>query len=241
MRIIEKKCPNCGASLSFDSDDKEAKCNYCGQEFIIENDKKESNERLTAADFTLQKKLFKAFGITHTIITIFSILIFLGVFIGMGFGVYSMFKTMDNSNIGINDINNQTIEMINSNSINKIKTWNQIPNMQSTDSKYDSIGIYLYEDNNSKIKIADVIKCTYNINNEEIEIYSVVKYSNVRDINGLVTLDYSGVLDNNQISLNNDILSFAFGYETLEEVYNKSILSDAKGNIQSKGNVYKAN
>ena len=38
MRLIEKKCPNCGADLSFDEDDKSCKCEYCKRQFEIERD-----------------------------------------------------------------------------------------------------------------------------------------------------------------------------------------------------------
>ena len=38
MRIIEKKCPNCGAALEFNETDKSCKCNYCKRSFEIERD-----------------------------------------------------------------------------------------------------------------------------------------------------------------------------------------------------------
>ena len=38
MRLIEKKCPNCGANLEFDENDKSCKCQYCKRSFEIERD-----------------------------------------------------------------------------------------------------------------------------------------------------------------------------------------------------------
>ena len=38
MRLIEKKCPNCGADLEFDENAKSCKCNYCKRSFEIERD-----------------------------------------------------------------------------------------------------------------------------------------------------------------------------------------------------------
>ena len=38
MKLIEKKCPNCGASLEFSETDKSCKCPYCHRAFEIERD-----------------------------------------------------------------------------------------------------------------------------------------------------------------------------------------------------------
>ena len=33
MKLIEKKCPNCGANLEFKDTDKSCKCSHCGSSF----------------------------------------------------------------------------------------------------------------------------------------------------------------------------------------------------------------
>ena len=38
MKLIEKKCPNCGAGLEFSDTDKSCKCQYCHRAFEIERD-----------------------------------------------------------------------------------------------------------------------------------------------------------------------------------------------------------
>ena len=38
MKLIEKKCPNCGAGLEFDDEAKTCKCQYCKRSFAIERD-----------------------------------------------------------------------------------------------------------------------------------------------------------------------------------------------------------
>ena len=40
MRLVEKKCPNCGANLEFSETDKSCKCSYCHRAFEIERDEK---------------------------------------------------------------------------------------------------------------------------------------------------------------------------------------------------------
>ena len=38
MKLIEKKCPNCGGKLTFSINDKEATCNYCNASYVIDRD-----------------------------------------------------------------------------------------------------------------------------------------------------------------------------------------------------------
>ncbi len=69
MKLIEKKCPNCGASLSFNSNDKEVTCKYCNVSFEIEKEigdlidteriEKVANEIFDPAMFNLHKKMIK--------------------------------------------------------------------------------------------------------------------------------------------------------------------------------------
>ncbi|MBR3210386.1 MAG: hypothetical protein IKF71_00415 [Bacilli bacterium] len=44
MKLIEKKCPNCGASLEFSENDKSCKCQYCKRGFEIERESDDSDE-----------------------------------------------------------------------------------------------------------------------------------------------------------------------------------------------------
>ena len=66
MRIIEKKCPNCGAKLEFNVGDKETKCKYCNSGFIIE-DNNTSEKKFSLDNINL--KYIKNFTIIHMIIT----------------------------------------------------------------------------------------------------------------------------------------------------------------------------
>lgn len=45
MKLIEKECPNCGASLSFTKEDTSCKCEYCKREFEIERDENKKKDR----------------------------------------------------------------------------------------------------------------------------------------------------------------------------------------------------
>ena len=66
MKLIEKKCPNCGAGLEFKDSDKSCKCSHCGSSFEIERDK---NVEDLVDQFDL-KPIDKAFSILSFVIFI---------------------------------------------------------------------------------------------------------------------------------------------------------------------------
>ena len=63
MRLVEKKCPNCGGELKFGFEDKETKCEFCGTSFEIERDEKkleDNNEKFNADNYALTEEQKKA-------------------------------------------------------------------------------------------------------------------------------------------------------------------------------------
>ena len=72
MRLIEKKCPNCGASLEFDENAKSCKCDYCKKSYVIETESKD-RDFYSPNNFNLMEKKSSTifliiFAITFTII-----------------------------------------------------------------------------------------------------------------------------------------------------------------------------
>ena len=82
MKLIEKKCPNCGAKLSFESTDKEVTCKYCDQSYEIEREinlKDILGDEFDPREFALRN--IKTITKTGKFITIFSICMFIFIFI----------------------------------------------------------------------------------------------------------------------------------------------------------------
>jgi len=77
MKLVEKKCPNCGASIKFNDDDKETVCNYCHTSFDIEKDPAEK----LMDSFNLHAKTIRTVSkgvfITTAIIFIFILITFI--------------------------------------------------------------------------------------------------------------------------------------------------------------------
>ena len=38
MKLVEKKCPSCGAQLEFEPEDVKVKCEYCGHIFLMDDE-----------------------------------------------------------------------------------------------------------------------------------------------------------------------------------------------------------
>ena len=69
MKIVEKKCPNCGGNLDFKVGERDVKCESCRRKFAIEYDgvdfsqlTEQATEALRAADISLRpvRRLFLA-------------------------------------------------------------------------------------------------------------------------------------------------------------------------------------
>ena len=91
MKLIEKKCPNCGAELKFDKDDTEVKCNYCETNYEIQRDPSLDEllkNAVDASNFILHKKMFTGYRKGITIFTIIVFCFILCVFFIIFFNVF---------------------------------------------------------------------------------------------------------------------------------------------------------
>ncbi|MBQ6323334.1 MAG: hypothetical protein IJI22_00700 [Bacilli bacterium] len=117
MRLIEKKCPNCGASLEFNDTDKSCKCQYCHRAFEIERDSN-INVADIAEQFNLSElkgtastaaKIFGGVVIGHYIIGALIGLFVLAMFIIIGVSAYKQISNNKN-NSSKNPISNMIKE-----------------------------------------------------------------------------------------------------------------------------------
>ena len=49
MKLVDLKCPSCGAKLRVNSELEEATCNYCGSKFLVEDENETKEERIIKA------------------------------------------------------------------------------------------------------------------------------------------------------------------------------------------------
>lgn len=100
MRLITKKCPNCGANLSFNENDTKIKCEYCKQDIFIERDKKHFDDFNEEA-YQLSLEAFQKAGTMNKGI-FYGVLIFVIIIIIMS--VISSFSFFHNFKFFMNDI-----------------------------------------------------------------------------------------------------------------------------------------
>lgn len=95
MKLVEKKCPNCGANLVFDKSDNEITCKYCKTSYEIEREKNLEEMLDTAfssADYILHKKMINKFSKGVFIISSIIFIVIFIFFIIMFFGVFSKIR-----------------------------------------------------------------------------------------------------------------------------------------------------
>ncbi len=83
MKLVEKRCPNCSASLSFDEYAKSVTCNYCGTSFKIEKDASDvenKDDNVPTINVKLVKKISMGVFIVWALVFIFILTMFLIMF-----------------------------------------------------------------------------------------------------------------------------------------------------------------
>jgi len=211
MKFIEKKCPNCGANMKFNLEDKEVKCNYCNSEFIIENNNEE-NSKVNLDKVNL--KLIKTFSIIHLIVFIvvfcFIVGTFVLVFINFSKMTGDVNTRSNNVEIKLSDISDDVIKKLSNISKEEIRKWN------GEDNNYEDVGFY-YLKNKVSVEVVYVLKSTYLIDNESKEIYTTFSYYG----SSINNLRYTPYITTELYKVDN--FNIIHGYNSIQSIYDKLI------------------
>ncbi len=228
MRIVEKKCPGCGANIKFNENDSKITCEYCKKELLIEKDPKE--EYLLTLN-EIQKKVFNRVSVMHKVISIIAIIIFLTIF---GIIIYGFaFSGKNKPLTDINNISNSNYGFIDNHSSMAIDdlTFGDSDFVQT--GKESRVKEYLLVGDNDSIYIP-VYKVTYtDFPKHEVKytLFIPVKYENIisdgKDIDVFELGD--GIIDCEDYYFNLEHSSSSKGYQSIDDVYNKYIKSIGKG------------
>ena len=229
MRLYEKKCPNCGASLEFDENAKSCKCDYCKRTFEVERDNVDS-KKPTAADFNLSelKGPLKAFGLTFAGIQIF---FFVFTFILIGFFGVMIFKTgfsegklytnvSEFSNSDFGDFDNKAYHTIFTND-DGLDDYHL--NMSVKREK-----VYLaYDKKNKKNIIYTVYKARYEKAFDKENVYTIyvpIKYEDLYKKSSALTFQLdNGKVDAPEYYFNLEHSEYSYGYQSMDELEIKLI------------------
>lgn len=245
MKLIEKKCPKCGATLKFHTKDKEAKCEFCNSEFLIENNEKDDISQKDLANINLTSKIVTTFTIIPFVIGGIITIICIACFIFFFFSIKGQIKNQfdqnnwnDNMNIiddklnsnteveiSITELDDSIKEKLSNYAIKEAKNW-QITHDYKLQGNMESIGFYYLKNKNiQNIQIYAVIKSTYSNGKNKITLYSAYKFSG-KDIE---SISYNPSLASDVYKLST--YEVTYGYESLEELYD-SIIRDNKSSYK---------
>ena len=91
MKLIEKKCPNCGASLEFKENEKSCTCEYCNSSYEIEKEEKDTKDLSEQYKLkklsTVQKAAFAYIFGSYIMIGIVSFIVIAAITVAMIVGV----------------------------------------------------------------------------------------------------------------------------------------------------------
>lgn len=293
MRLVEKKCPNCGAGLSFNDNDTSVKCEYCNKTYYIEKDEKKS-QKVDAAHLgdayrfvnEAGKPIIKGFAYMYIIVFVFVFVMIMSVvfmmfrsFNNFGFRnqgsnkveqryeeyVDEFFKNDDKNKdevntdeedndevdkekyvLKISEIDKVSLETFHDNSISQLGAYNMNNKSYTVTGDWKSCGVYLLVHKDKKQNILyDVFKHTYKHNStgKKVVLYAAVEYKDLKlTDNNIVNHDYRGVSSAPSIDLDGDTLNFAFGYESVEKLYNKLVRNKSGDySIEASNGLYKEN
>ncbi len=198
MKLIEKKCPNCGGSLEFSETDKSCKCDYCHRAFEIERD-----EKLDVSDIAEQfnlseleeplKAVSKVFIGSHIIFTVLVFFVFVIIFGIIIYGFVSHRDDFDNpfeetevvkktiaSNIS--DFSNTTLKKFERNAYGELDVKGERSNNYSYQLEDNEVYKYVlaYKDNKNYLFVVQkALYINFFNTSDKSTVFVPVKYENV--------------------------------------------------------------
>ena len=236
MRLIEKKCPNCGANLEFDENDKSCKCQYCKRSFEIERDVNDL-EKFNLIYNQIQKPFKIMFYIPF--IAAFIIILIISLVIFFSFkgpkvdnnSIYEEFQDIvKDKELFIKDVNelsNTDIDLIENNASSKINHTaegvNDASHSFSIDGDITREKIYvLYKEKTNYIVV--IFKATYRDffhQEDRHTVYIPVVYEKIEK-NVLSSLG-NATIEAPTYYLTTDKSTFTVGYSSFEEAYQETV------------------
>ena len=235
MKIIEKKCPGCGADVKFDENAKKGVCEYCKKEFLIEKDPQEEF-LLSMNDFSkdVMKHVSSSFKVSHYLFIFVFIVVFISIILMFTIGFSQMHN---NNNHGVlNEVEN--ISSFDYSYIDN-KAHSSIEKLSYGDEDFRISGLpqrvkefLLVKDKTSiYIPIYKTIYTSWPNKENKYTIYIPVKFNNVKtdgDDIDLFNLG-EGQIDADEYYFNLEHSSSSKGYQSLDELNEKYIKPLSKG------------
>ena len=262
MKLVEKKCPNCGGELKFSVNDKETKCDYCGKAYEIERENDDKEELFNADNYRItlseeqKKKVAQAALFGFAAVQIAPIIMFVAFIVIVIIGGV-MFSTMhdrvsrtvpsakieetvkkkdENLIVDFDKLSEQDLAEIHSSTVNTLnKSVDRHSSFLYKHGNYEFVGMYLLvsEDGN---ELFDVYKMSFTDSDKTTDFFGAVRYANVKKIDDKLVVDLDGREFNPYVS---KAMYGYLGYESCQDLFNKNIRGKLdKSVLKVSGDVY---
>jgi hypothetical protein len=268
MKLVEKKCPGCGAGLKFNEDDTSVTCEYCNKTCYIQRDeakisKVDEAHYADAFKFVneLAKPLVKTFATAQILFAVVPFVVFI-IIAFITFSTFSSFKD-DNSFDGfsnelrgenkkedvkslskISEIDEVSMNTLHENSKSKLNGNGDNLKTYEKISEWESCGVYLLiskEDKTNNV-LYDIFKKSYKNSStgQVLEMYAAVKYTNLElSDDNIIVGDYYGIAADPIYYIDRDNLEYVHGYVGNQQIYNLLVRSQSsKYTIQASDGLY---
>ena len=234
MKLIEKKCPNCGANLEFDDDAKSCKCQYCKQSFFIEKDLNDVDKFNLIYD-----KINKPFKLIFLVPFVAFITILVIIIIGFNrttkidnnFNKDSDKELIENQKekliSSVDDLSNSDFDTIDSHATSEINH-----SGEGVNNSYHSYSIsgnikreklyVVYKDEQNYI--IPVYKATYRDffhQENQYTVYIPIVFENIKT--NIIFSIGNPKLSAPEFYFNDEHTSYTYGYSSIDDVYNNLI------------------
>lgn len=239
MKLVEKKCPNCGAGLSFNKDSREVICEYCKKSYIIEKEESKDKGKNLEDYYKLVEEfnnhpIGKASKVMTIIIYVFSFLFFAFIFISMVLSFVEFRKgdsflpkiesiKKDKYVTDISQIDEKSLEIFHKESLNTLNARITYEYGEATEWNYTGMYLLVAKSGNDNI-LYDVFKRNVTLDGKVYEMYGAVRYSFLKvGEDNTVLNNFTGYADLPMTFIKGS--QFIMGYEGNESFYYKVIKS----------------
>lgn len=229
MKLIQQKCPNCGAPLQFNEDDSFISCEYCKKKIKI---KKESHN--TSEIYVLEvEKYYKNKYKQKISIKVMAIVVAL-IAIASFYLLFHFGSASSNPSEQTQEVKYVTsLSEIDTNSLNEMHrlSFEYLKKIQIEDipqSEWKNVGMYFlkHKENSNLNKVYDVYKKEYIIDGSSVEGYVAVIFPSLTfQEDGGINIP-SNQLSKESTRRNIPKVGTIYGYENSETFFNKVLRNE---------------
>ena len=231
MKLIEKKCPNCGAGLEFNDTDKSCKCTYCNKSFEIERNSDNVDDynlkiATNTSSFVLPIIIFSVFAMAIIVFVFFNIFAFNNK-LNVSKDSITEEKTTNDYFVSVDEFSNSDFEALDNTSTAIVKRTGEGVNdayhsyILDNNLKREKVYVAGKDNGNVIISIYKGIYKDFFHQENTYTVYIPILYENIKktDFNKF----QNPQLKAPEYYFNSEKTSYTYGYGSIDDIYNNII------------------